>query len=160
MIKREFMTCVGCNSATLSRFINPVRMLCKVCEARQLAAEDYVAEERDSNDADLMEGGAQRDELARMGLGFEHDDLPLEDQIESLPAVDPEQVKFDELRRIHGLSFRDRKATYKPATVGQFNALKNKLGWNADLLRPLKLSVGDASRLLQKGFAKPFCNKK
>ena len=43
MKTREFVTCLGCNSATLKSFINPVRQLCKVCEARELAAEDYSA---------------------------------------------------------------------------------------------------------------------
>ena len=151
MKTREFVTCLGCNSATLKSFINPVRQLCKVCEARELAAEDYSAEDRQSGDEDLDESGSHHDALARMGLGFGHEDLPLRDQIESLPTADTEQVKFDDLRRSRRLPTRDRKAQYKPATVGQFNALKNKLGWSPEDLRSLKLSVADASKLMQAG---------
>src|SRR5438477_10073963 len=37
--KREWVTCKGCNSATLKSFINPTRGLCKVCESRALQDE-------------------------------------------------------------------------------------------------------------------------
>jgi len=147
---RRFDTCKGCNSAVLVRFLNPVRGLCKVCEARELANE--IVEQDDHGDARsvLAMDASDNDGLDSLGLGEEHDDLPAEQRIESIDPDVTRQISFDRLRASHGLTSRHFRSTYKPASVGQFGALK-KLGWDATLIRELKLSIADASRLMQRG---------
>ncbi len=153
----RFTTCKGCNSATITKFINPVRGLCKVCEAKDLSDEIRTDEQLDA-DLDAL-GGHSDAEIAAledMGLGNGHDDLDAEDQIESIDPDITKQKAFDALRKSHGLVSRHFKSVYKPATVGQFATLK-KLGWTQDKLQPLKLSIADASKLMQQG---PLWKKK
>lgn len=148
---RTFGTCKGCNSAVLITFLNPVRHLCKICEARDLASEILTDEQLDHDLSKLSgESDAETQALEDMGLGRGHDDLDAEDRIESIDPDVTKQREFDALRKAQGLSSRHFKTVFKPATIGQVGALK-KLGWDAETLRPLKLSIADASRLLQKG---------
>lgn len=64
-------------------------------------------------------------------------------------STDPAQFIMNKVRDAAGIELRDVKAQYTPATKRQVEALK-KLGWTDQVVSG-KLSVSDASRILQRG---------
>lgn len=65
-------------------------------------------------------------------------------------STDPAQQAANAAREANYVGLRDLRDGFAPATTGQFLALK-KLGWPADAVAAMKLTIAEASRLLQRG---------
>lgn len=201
---RKFLTCTACDSAVLAQFINPKSKLCKVCDARRLERDVYIAPEREllhDSDANVSDLGLDNDTMfdAETGEWFTLDEMGerivvestmtsderssvsriarlrddeaarwLESQeariAENLQAfaawtawycrlketTDPVQFLANKTREANYVELRDLKDGYAHASDGQVRALV-KLGWDSDDVRKMKLTVAEASRLLQRG---------
>jgi hypothetical protein len=172
---RKFVTCKGCNSATLATHINPTRGLCKVCEDKAIAVEIDPTVKENQEFAEFHEllndqRGREHEKMARKSMGVDFDDdeprdlaltraerkkleedrLYNAEQDRLAKSQDPAQFLMNKARQSVGIDLRDYKAEYTPATDLQLGGLA-KLGHNPADLPKMKLTVAEASRLMQRG---------
>jgi hypothetical protein len=169
-IERKWGECKACKSATLAHYLNPERGLCKVCEEKAITDEVRPEDVAEFNEIvnDHRNKKHERDVRESMAVDFndgEPRDLALTpkerqriakdkahktEQERLAKSQDPAQFLMNKARQSIGMDLRDCKAEYTPATDKQLNALAT-LGHDKDMLPKMKLTVSEASRLLQKG---------
>lgn len=137
--------CIKCNSASLVAKIKDG--LCVVCydykDAKRLELEDAESFSITAPEVgSLEEEGVETEALENMGL----DPLGLNEIQEDKPIT---LTPAEAMRAKYGLT-NNKNEFFKAASVPQIGALK-KLGWDMKDLILMKLSMRDASQLLQKG---------
>ncbi len=201
--KREWAECKTCKSAVIKSYLNPVRGMCKVCEARELEleitardqaynregvnetrdaayeaeataamgldeGEDKLLREEDENDAaaqwlkrnadgdvtEVIETDMTRRERGRLEAKSRQLDLFAAEWLASQDALakstDPAQFVMNKARLAAKLELRAAKDEFRAASAKQIATLI-KLGWDKDQLRQMKLTIAEASGLMQRG---------